>query len=123
MSEQADRAAMNTHPETNGAAVAPESVGVVAPGRAGWRGRRGLAPPANLVLLELPPYNPEPDPMETVFRYPRGNRLANRVFADAAAVAEARRKAWDPVRRRVRQDRLHHAPRVGCHPRAGGGQS
>ena len=34
-------------------------------------------------------------PMETVFQYPRGNRLANRVFADAAAVAEPCRKAWD----------------------------
>ena len=56
---------------------------------------RDLASPANLVLLELPPYSPEPDPMETVFQYPKGNRLANRVFADAAAVAEACRKAWD----------------------------
>ena len=52
------------------------------------------------MLLELPPYSPEPDPMEpdpmeTVFQYPRGNRLANRVFADAAAVTGACRKAWD----------------------------
>ena len=28
-------------------------------------------------------------------QYPRGNRLANRVFADAATVAEACRMAWD----------------------------
>ena len=47
------------------------------------------------MLLELPPYSPEPDPMETVFQYPRSNRLANRVFADAAAAVEACRKAWD----------------------------
>ena len=33
--------------------------------------------------------------METVFQYLKGNRLANRVFADAAAVAEACCKAWD----------------------------
>ena len=32
--------------------------------------------------------------MEPVFQYPRGNRLANRVFADAAA-AEACHKVWD----------------------------
>ena len=63
-------------------------------GRDGARSR-ALAPPANLVLLELPPYSPEPDPMETVFQYPRGNRLANRAFADAAAVAEACHMAWD----------------------------
>ena len=45
--------------------------------------------------LELPPYGPEPDPLETALQYPRSNRLANRAFADAAAVAEACRKAWD----------------------------
>ena len=65
-----------------------------------WTGRGGarsrdLALPANLVLLELPPYSPAINPMETVFQYPRGNRLANRVFADAVAVAEACCKAWD----------------------------
>ena len=46
---------MNAHPEAIGAAVAPGSVGVVASGRAGWRRSRGLAPPANLVLMEPPP--------------------------------------------------------------------
>lgn len=38
---------------------------------------------------------PNPNSMETAFQYPRGNRLANRVFTDAAAVAEACRRAWD----------------------------
>ena len=33
--------------------------------------------------------------METVFQYPRGDRLVNRAFAGAAAVAEACRKVWD----------------------------
>ena len=90
-----DAAAMNAHSEAIGAAVAPGSIGVVMLDRAGRRGSRDLAPPANLVLLELPPYSPEPDPTETVFQYPKGNRLTDRVFADAAAVAEACRKAWD----------------------------
>ena len=53
------------------------------------------APTANLVLLKLPPYSSELNPMETVFQYPRGNRLASRAFADAATVAEACRMAWD----------------------------
>ena len=47
------------------------------------------------MLLELPPYSLELNPMETVFQSLKGNRLANRVFADAAAVAEACSKAWD----------------------------
>ena len=33
--------------------------------------------------------------METVFQRLKSNRLANRVFAAAAAVAEACRRAWD----------------------------
>ena len=33
--------------------------------------------------------------MEAVFPYPGNNRLANRVFADGAAAAEACREAWD----------------------------
>ena len=48
------------------------------------------------MLLELPPYSLELNPMETVFQYLKSNLLANRVFADtAAAVAEACCKAWD----------------------------
>ena len=95
VSERVDTAAMSAHPEAIGAAITPGSVGVVVLDRAGWHGSRALAPPANLVLLELPPYSPKLNPLETVFQYPRGNRLANRVFADAAAVAEACCKAWD----------------------------
>ena len=95
VSERADTAAMNAHPAAIGAAVAPGSVGVVVLDRAGWRRSRDLAPPANLVLLELPPCSPELNPMETVFPYLKSNRLANRVFADADAMAEACRKAWD----------------------------
>ena len=33
--------------------------------------------------------------METVSQYPGHNRLANRVFADVTAVAEACREAWE----------------------------
>ena len=76
-------------------AVAPRRICVVVLDRAGWHRSRDLAPPANVVLLELPPYSPELNPMETVFQYPRSNRLANRVFAATAAVAEACHKAWD----------------------------
>ena len=33
--------------------------------------------------------------METAFRYPKNNRLANRVFADVATAADACRKAGE----------------------------
>ena len=78
---------MNAHPEAIGAAVAP--------GRAGWCGSRDLATPARPRAAETAALWPQPDPVEAVFQYPRGNRLANRVLTDAAAMAVACRKAWD----------------------------
>ena len=90
-----DAALAGRHPAAIGAAVAPGSVGVAAPDGAGRRTSRELAPPDNVVLLKRPPWSPELDPMETACQYPKENRLANRVFADVAAVADACRKAWE----------------------------
>jgi transposase len=57
-----------------------------------------VAWPANLVPLPLPPYSPELNPVEPVFRVLR-QALANRVFADLAALeaalTEALRPYWD----------------------------
>ena len=61
---------------------------------AGRRRSHELAPPDNIVLPTLPPYSPELNPMEAAVPYPGNNRLANRVFADVAAVAEACRESW-----------------------------
>ena len=52
------------------------------------------------MFLELSPYNPEPGPMEMVFQYLKGNRLANREFADAAApdrIAPIMRREWATI--------------------------
>ena len=75
--------------------VAPGGIGVVAPDGAGRHRSRKLALPDNTVLLTLPPYSPDLNPMETVFQYLKNNRLANRVFTDVAVVAEACREAWN----------------------------
>ena len=82
--------------------------------RAGrWRGSRSLAPPANLVLLELPPCSPEPNPMETVFQSLKGRRLAavrsprsalvcapvgRRISVGAPALQRPRRAPCGPAR-------------------------
>lgn len=50
---------------------------------------RAAAPwPANLTPLPLPPYSPELNPAEQVFRAPRA-ALANRAFRDLDELAEA----------------------------------
>jgi transposase len=60
--------------------------------------RAGLEWPPNLAPLPLPPYSPEPNPAEQVFRALRA-KLANRVFEDLAeleaAIAERLRAFWD----------------------------
>jgi transposase len=60
--------------------------------------RAGLAWPAGVVPVSLPPYSPELNPAEQVFRLLRA-KLANRVFADLAeleaALTEQLRAFWD----------------------------
>lgn len=51
---------------------------------AGWHRSRDLNVPANITLLLLPPYSPELNPVERVWRWLRDRKLSNRVLpADA----------------------------------------
>lgn len=60
--------------------------------------RAAIAWPAHVAPLPLPPYSPELNPAEQVFRCLRAE-LANRVFADLAAleaaITEQLRGFWD----------------------------
>ena len=76
--------------------VTGHRVGLVLDGSGSHRA--ALAWPANLAPLPLPPYSPELNPAEQIFRALRAT-LANRVFADLAelevALAEHLRPFWD----------------------------
>lgn len=82
--------------EEFGKAVAGQRVGLVLDGAGSHRA--AIAWPANLAPLPLPPYSPELNPAEQLFRALRA-RLANRVFADldelADAITEQLRRFWD----------------------------
>jgi transposase len=60
---------------------------------AGWHKSNDLRVPANVTLLHLPPYSPELNPVERVWRWLRDRKLSNRILpADAeldALLAEA----------------------------------
>jgi transposase len=45
--------------------------------------------PANISLLHLPPYSPELNPVENVWRFLRQNYLGNRVFSTYDAIVDA----------------------------------
>src|SRR3712207_5244780 len=65
------------------AAGLPEDVhAALALDGAGWHGARALAVPSNVTLVPLPPYSPEPNPVERVWLYSRERFLSLRVFAD-----------------------------------------
>ena len=72
---------MNLHLQEISTQVAPGSIaGLVCDG-AGWHQTGGeLAVPDNIVLLPLPPYSPELNPMENVWDYLRANKLCARVW-------------------------------------------
>lgn len=62
---------------------------------AGWHQRGGtLELPDNIVLLHLPPYSPELNPMENVWAYLRGNKLCALVWNSCDEIVEACRSAW-----------------------------
>lgn len=47
---------------------------------AGWHTSTSLHPPDNLLLICLPPYAPELNPVENVWEYLRKNNLALRIY-------------------------------------------
>ena len=72
--------------------------------RAGWHRSHGLVVPANITLLELPPYSPELNPVERIWHDLRSHWLANSVFRSLADVTDACEMAWNRSARRQRPD-------------------
>jgi hypothetical protein len=50
--------------------------------------------PSNITLLELPPYSPELNPVERIWRYLRNHWLANSIFRDLEHIMDACETAW-----------------------------
>lgn len=66
---------------------------------AGWHCSGELRVPENITLLHLPPYSPELNPMELVWRELRQKRLGNRVFPTVEDLDDSVAEAWlDQVR-------------------------
>ena len=64
---------------------------------AGWHSSPRVKVPANIVLLPLPPYAPELNPMENVWEFMRGNFLSHRVWDGYDAILEACCDAWNKL--------------------------
>ena len=82
--------AMNHHLSEISSQVAADAHAVVILDRAGLAPQpRPRDTPANVTLLELPPYSPELNPVERIWHYLRSHWLANTVFISLADVMDA----------------------------------
>ena len=92
--ERANTDEMNRHLKDVGAAVPEGGHAIIVLDGAGWHRSKALEVPGNVSLLRLPPYSPEPDPMETVFSLLKHKHFANRVFQTAEHVRDAVAEVW-----------------------------
>jgi transposase len=53
--------------------------------------------PNNIILLKLPAYSPELNPVENIWQYLRQNQFRNRVFGSYNATVDACCNAWNAL--------------------------
>ena len=61
---------------------------------AGFHVSGQLQVPANVTLIQLPPYSPELNPIENLWHYLKSHFWSNRAYADYDALEEAAMHAW-----------------------------
>jgi transposase len=61
---------------------------------AGFHRAAHLVVPANISLIELPPYSPELNPMENVWHYLKSHYWSNRAYQDYDHLMDAAQLAW-----------------------------
>lgn len=91
----ANTEAMNAHLEEISATVAPGAHAILVLDGAGWHGSNALELPDNISLLTLPPYAPELNPVENIWAYLRGNKLAITVFDTYEQIVDVCCDAWN----------------------------
>jgi len=92
---------MGRHLRETGERVPAGRHAPVVPGGAGRRRSRDLEVPDSVSPLRLPPYSPEPDPVETLFPVLRHRHLPNRVSGSAGHVRNAVGEVWGGFTRRT----------------------
>ena len=86
---------MSLHLTAIGRKVAPGSHAALVLDGAGYHIAAALTIPENITLVRLPPYAPELNPIENVWEYLRGNKLAITVFDDYDDIVDKACDAWN----------------------------
>jgi hypothetical protein len=90
-------AAMNEHLVEISRRVSVGAIALLVLDGAGWHSSPRLTLPDNIVLLPLPPYAPELNPMENVWEFMRGNFLSHRVWDGYDTIIAASCGAWNTL--------------------------
>lgn len=69
--------------------------GVIVLDQAAWHASSKLKLPQNISLLPLPPYSPELNPQEGVWRVIKDKSLSNRVFETSEDITDAICQVWN----------------------------
>jgi transposase len=85
---------MSLHLAEIGRQVAPGAHAALVLDGAGYHVAKHLAVPHNVTLVPLPPYAPELNPIENVWEYLRGNKLAITVFESYDDIVDKSCEAW-----------------------------
>jgi DDE superfamily endonuclease len=89
--------AMNEHLTEISRRVSVGAVALLVLDGAGWHSSPRLKVPENIVLLPLPPYSPELNPVENIWEFLRANLLSHRVWDSYEAIIEACCEAWNKL--------------------------
>ena len=92
---RANIGAMNLHLAEISKHIAPSAHAILVLDGAGWHVSRKLIIPENISLLKLPPYAPELNPVENVWAYLRGTKLAHRLFDTYDDIVNTCCDAWN----------------------------
>lgn len=90
----ANAEAMNLHLEEISHQVAANAHAAIILDGAGYHKKAALRIPENITLVPLPPYSPELNPVENIWEYLRGNKLANTVFETYDEIVDKACEAW-----------------------------
>ena len=86
---------MSMHLAEIGRRVAPGAHAALVIDGAGYHVAARLSVPSNITLVRLPPYAPELNPVENVWEYLRGNKLAITVFESYDDIVDKSCAAWN----------------------------
>ena len=82
-----DTECMNVWLEQFNKCIGGKEVMLVMDG-AGWHKSKGLKVPSNIKVIFLPPYSPELNPVERLWKFIKDNTIKNRIFDDVESLAD-----------------------------------